>query len=412
MGEALSSIGCQILVLAEIWGGMMKIGLVFLCALCLLGCGGGGGGSSPTISLALSPATLEGQTFEEYPLSFSVVATATMSGDISGNVFVTIFDGAGILARTPTISQFGEMSYHTDLETSRALRAGTYKGSLQIKTCADSACRKVYGNTALPYHFTVSGPSTSPPLSPLAGAYDWSTLQGNAGRNAYVPVTLDPAKFLARWRFAIPSSNTSNFVYPLVSTGNRVYLLAKRIFGPASADLYSLQENDGALDWTLHFKDEGVVTAPTTSPGNLYFQSFDRLQGTLWSVDPSSGVKRFAVRSMCAEDCAVYDARQPVFYDGKIYGKSGEGHSSHGLAAFDVTTGLPDWTTNLDFNPTLADGSLFSYMSYPIDAPYANGLIVRSSSTGAITKIIKDPEFSQDSIIPLVKIPGTSHVFV
>lgn len=389
---------------------MKRMG-VFLCLLSLVGCGGGG--SSPTISLALSPAKLEGQTFEGYSLVATINATATVSGDITGNVFVIIVDSAGVLSRPPDVTQSSEGTYQAIVEVSPNLSAGIYEGELQIKTCADLACRTMYGNTSLPYEFTVSGPSTSPPLAPLSGASNWSTLQGNAEYNAYVPVTLDPAKFLPRWRFSIPQPDAPVFIHPVVSAGNKVYLLARHQFGPDSADLYAVQENDGTLGWSFHFQNEGAITAPATSLGGLYLQSFDGVQGTLWSIDPSNGAERFAAKSMCSENCYATDGIEPAVYDGKIYGKAQKDLLSYpGLGAFDEATGTPIWSTNLLVNPMLVDGSFFSYQGSSQDAPNANGLIVRDSSTGAVTKIINDPEFNQDSIFPPVKVPGTSHVFV
>jgi outer membrane protein assembly factor BamB len=83
--------------------------------------------------------------------------------------------------------------------TSTTLATGEAQGTLTVRVCSDPSCTTVYGETALPYDFTVEPNSNMTPIAPLPGVSDWSTGGGSASRASDVPISLDPASFTVRW---------------------------------------------------------------------------------------------------------------------------------------------------------------------------------------------------------------------
>jgi outer membrane protein assembly factor BamB len=65
--------------------------------------------------------------------------------------------------------------------------------------CSDLSCSTVYGETNLPYDFTVESSSNITTLTTLAGISDWQTERGDVSQANYVPITLNPSSFTVRW---------------------------------------------------------------------------------------------------------------------------------------------------------------------------------------------------------------------
>jgi hypothetical protein len=143
----------------------MRSTVVALLCLALAACGGGGGGGGgdntpATVSVSISPASLNASFTAGQSVPVSV--TATTSGAVNQTVFVTIVDTAGVVAPGVTIVPNSNTSYAVTLSTSPNLTAGTYTGTLRVNVCYDSGCSQHLGNSPLnvPYTFQVAAPNT------------------------------------------------------------------------------------------------------------------------------------------------------------------------------------------------------------------------------------------------------------
>jgi outer membrane protein assembly factor BamB len=166
--------------------------------------GGGdpGGGNHYPLTLSTAPANLSATLVQGVSQPFTV--TAQVAGTIStgGTVYVVFDDTSGVLQADKlqvTQSQNSSTAYVAQLVTSTTLAVGEDKGTINVKVCADLACGTVYGETNLPYDFTVASSSNITSIATLTGVSDWQTERGSASQANYLPITLDPSGFTIRW---------------------------------------------------------------------------------------------------------------------------------------------------------------------------------------------------------------------
>jgi hypothetical protein len=127
---------------------------------------------------------------------------AQVAGTVStgGAVYVVIDDTSGVLqADKVQIAQLSSTSYMAQMLTSTTLAAGENKGSISVKVCSDLSCTTIYGQTSIPYDFTVDSSTNTTGISTLPGVADWETARGSASQTSYVPLTLDSSTFTVRW---------------------------------------------------------------------------------------------------------------------------------------------------------------------------------------------------------------------
>lgn len=214
---------------------------------------------NPTLTVTSSTATLTGSaiqgisqrtneqttvltvndpvfTFEGSPI-YPVYLQAT---DPNGVVMVLPIYNAYYL---PITGPFNSPKFQLDFDLGGTLVQGHNTGTLKFKLCHDNRCQKVFnGSSTLPYDI-VLGPGTQPALAPLAGASDWTTLQGSASHSGYVPATVNISAFSPRWVGSAPASSE------LVTAGNNVFALS-RPFGQAYGFLHGIKESDGSIIWS------------------------------------------------------------------------------------------------------------------------------------------------------------------
>jgi hypothetical protein len=115
-------------------------------------------------------------------------------------VYVVIDDTSGVLqADKVQVTQSSATTYVAQVVTSTTLAEGEDKGSINVRACSDLSCSTVYGETNLPYDFTVESSSNITTLTTLAGISDWQTERGDVSQANYVPITLNPSSFTVRW---------------------------------------------------------------------------------------------------------------------------------------------------------------------------------------------------------------------
>ncbi|MFK5151181.1 hypothetical protein ACI4CU_27910, partial [Klebsiella pneumoniae] len=84
-------------------------------------------------------------------------------------------------------------SYTAELITSTTLAVGEEKGNINVRVCSSTTCSTIYGETAVPYDFTVASATNTTAVSTLPGVGDWQTERGTSAQTSFVPVSLDPS---------------------------------------------------------------------------------------------------------------------------------------------------------------------------------------------------------------------------
>ena len=283
----------------------------FFAAASLGACGGGGGGSPSTVPtlptatvapsapvvtvdqswLKLSPASVDLITFQGEATSFKITASAQQN--FAGPINVAIVDSVGVLAAAAKVQQVSNTSYTATMITSAALSIGTHASNLELRLCEDSPlkCAKPVSGSPwyVPLRVTVRSPGNLTPLPVIASIPTWSTYQGNAAHNAYVPASFDVSRFSRRWVLPHNAGATAavhengrvfTTVYDLIENGmrtSRQYLIAH-------------SEETGKELWRTYL---GSYSFQTTSPpaaadGKIYFSTKDD-EPNFWVVEQTTG---------------------------------------------------------------------------------------------------------------------------
>jgi len=366
---------------------------VYLGALLLAACGGGGGGgggggaSSLPLAIALSPSSLSDSLVQSLPRNFKFKATVT--GSVSGLVYVVITDNIGVLQGNATITKNLDGTYSATITTSPNLSVGTHNGNLDIRVCGDTGCSSLYGVTSLPYTFQVSAPSNLTTLSAWTGVPEWNTDRGNVAHTGYVPVTLDPIAFSPRWLWTPANASATPGVYtfqsvPISDSSNRLLYVTSWSTNGTSSVIYALHESDATNAWVVNatavnpYQYPGGLTVSNQvlytsirngngSPGGMYFSAYDATTGaTKYQTWFSVG---------CSVSC---EAGSPVISGAVAFVNPGSSGSSvvgaSPIMTFDVSTGAYLWTAQAGgaagAAPALNSQGLYTYIP---NSSYQNG---------------------------------------
>lgn len=392
----------------------MKLPCMVLILSLLAGCGGGGGGDSPPAPVAATPApvtpvtpmtpvvttpvvttpvpatpapvipapytilpaTISGTYVAGYPKTVSVTATQTVP--FTGIAYIKLGSDALVLPNAPSLYVQSNGSVKIDLLPSATIAAGQYTGKVTVNVCSDPNCTVQLAGSPfqVPYDFRVDpveGGTTAfnlKALSPLAGAPDWETFQGNASHTGYVPVTLNPADFSARWTWVAPAyQGQQTQVSTVTASGGRVFVANGAGWISQSASLlYALGEADGKPIWShdfsyLHYPS---INPPAVSNGKVYMSAGSQESTTMFGFDAATGTQLFA--SAMSSQWEKYLA--PTIFDTTVYNNGG---TYGGMYAFNKTSGAQvffannlgqydGWTPAVDANNAYAyvGGSLIT----------------------------------------------------
>ena len=317
--------------------GMRRAAAALLClCLCLVACGGGGGSSETSPAVVFTPAQLTAEVDPGVSAPLSVRARPTFT--TSGTVYVVVIDSAGVINPALTLTPQTDGSYVAELTTA-ALPAGHYTGSFEVRICPVANCAQQFAGSPvrLPFDFTVGTPSNLTPLSPLAGAPDWETHQGNVAHTGHVPVTLDASRFNVRWRWVTPNTGTS--ASAAVLANDTVYLSTSGYFASKSR-LVALRESDASERWAHDFGAVFALNPPAVSGGAVFAATSGHSDTAMWSFDAADGTQRF--RTPFNSQWEHYYA--PAVSGGTVYTNGG---SYGGMNAFDAASGTNRWFASL-----------------------------------------------------------------
>ncbi|MEO8056440.1 MAG: PQQ-binding-like beta-propeller repeat protein, partial [Acidobacteriota bacterium] len=223
-----------------------------------------------------------------------------------------------------------------------------------------------------------------------ATAQSWPMYQANASHTGYMPVSLEPGQFYARWSKGIgvvPGGTLS--VNPVAAGDGRVYA-SLRIYFNVVTQLFALSTTDGSTLWSKDFGDLFSVNPPSYVNGIVYLQTCNHTPDTwLWAFDGGSGAKLFQVPHTAQWE--RYYA--PTVVDGRVYVNGGY---YGGMYGFRGSNGEQLWFANdLPFYDEWApavDGS----RAYAYLGSYAPGLYIKKLVDGTDAEpvsFIPDPDF-------------------
>jgi hypothetical protein len=336
----------------------------------------------PPVGATFAPASIALTAYQDELQPIAVVAT--LSGAIS-QVYPRFEDPSGVFQpNPPTVNSPGNSS--TTLYFSTSLAAGTYNGNVHLRLCMDLPCTSEYPNSPalLPYVISVLPASNLTPLTPLAGATDWSTFQGNPGHTGHVPVTLDPARFNRRWKWTVPASEPAagGGITPVVTANDRLYFVISGYFRSSAA--YALNEVDRTLAWKYDFGSVFAANAPAVSGTRVFLATSGHADTFMWSFDALNGNTTSKVPF--SSQWEHYYA--PTIVDGSVYSNGG---TYGGLLSFRASDGAQNW-----FNSTLPQ---YDSWTPAVDTTYAfaqldGKLFAVDRATGITSYSISDPDWN------------------
>lgn len=204
----------------------------------------------------------------------------------------------------------------------------------------------------------------------------WTTYQGDASHDGYVPLSLDPATFSLLWQTGL-STNTLN---PVAAANGEVFVSTGGYFSTGKA-LYALDAATGETIWSQDYGDVFSANPPAYANGKVYIQTCNHSPGTyLWAYDANTG--DLVYRPPFSAQWGTYKA--PTIYDNTVYI---DGGYYGGMYAFDGSNGGQKWFAQLAQD----DG-----WTPALDATYAyvysgHYLTAINRKTGRVAFTINDP---------------------
>lgn len=263
-----------------------------LLSLTLAACGGGsggGGGSSapppaiPTLAVQLATSDAAPQ-FVEGSAGADLSITASYTGGTAAAVVPVFQFDQTVFAQQGAIDTSTPGKYVLHLHSVPGLAVGSYAGQINVRLCQESACAVVY-----------PGSSQSASYALKVALDDWHTFQRNTSHNAYLHVTLDPAKFSKLWTWSLPPSDLAyGDRINTVATGNGMVFVTKDVYY-TPGEVFALKESDGSQAWHYALGTMASEGPPAFSNGSVYFAAADDQENaSIRSLDASTGSLKFA----------------------------------------------------------------------------------------------------------------------
>lgn len=401
----------------------MRVGFVsFTLVTVLAACGGGGGGAqkspgeTPQVPTPPPVSNPPGMLFDPPIWNETVYQgdSAVMNVKIALNppiqerVNVRIVDSEGIVDRVNVESK-DSATATAQVLVSPKLAARTYEGSLIVSLCKDdpAQCLEPYSQSSwrYPYRFVVRPLPNLTPLTSLPQVSDWTTVQGNAGHNAYIAARVDPSQFNMRFRF---SSSDAYTIGPMATKGSMAYF-STRANGTSEA-LHAFDESTGQPVWKLPL---GYGNVPLTMGSDvLYLPNFLNGIYGLWAINLATGAAR---------NFARLDFNEGVFENGFIYlnSRSRTQPNDNKLQKLNGENFVLQWNDGvrrsqlaripaLDFN--------YVYQYEPVSTGAAEGdaaLVMMDKFSGELKSVVRMPRLGDGesgSSVPVIC--GTDSVIV
>ena len=348
---------------------------------------GPGGSTAAHVHLAVVPVASIMRTAVAGTSIYPTVTLDATALGLTGTLYAKVADAGGTFGQTVNVSASGS-SRVLEFTSDGAATTGQHSGQATVSLCQDAACAMPQAVPSLVVNYSVSvlAPSSAWPgnhlttLSPMQGAPEWATFQGNAAHTGYVPVTLDPNQFSTRWQLGVPAFVYFNGLFNLatVTTANGKFYIA----GNNAVTAHS--EFDGSTIWSYSFAGLPFpsVNPPAVSNGTVYVAAGQQSSTYVYGLDANNGSLKF--RSAMSSQWENYLA--PTVGPSGVYTNAG---TYGGLYAFDsqgsqlytgATAQQAAWT------PAVNASGVYAYTG--------DALRVFDPVTGAVKATINDPTFT------------------
>jgi len=271
----------------------------------------------PSVAVTLAQTSARRSVIEGAQISLELPGSFTARGVTADQVFLQVNDSAGAFNLPGEQTRNGN-EFSFALRSLATLVAGTYTGTLEVRGCADAGCVKPFEGTPATFTYTLV----------VAIGNDWEGMQGDANHRGFMPLELDPAKFVKAWEWQRPPSGEPIGGINPVSAGNgKAYVSTDVYFGDAT--LYALDDSTGAEVWSHPFGQmpalnppgvkEGRVFVATTGHGDTRLWTFDSESGTLLHSSPFEGQWPHVLAPTVFEDTVYTNGG---YYGGYVYAMS------------------------------------------------------------------------------------------
>lgn len=297
------------------------------------------------------------------------ITPITLTAQVTTSVPIysfSIADNNGLFSTAVTSTLTTNNTYTLDTTLFGINQPGTYSGTIYLYLCSAYVCSSsndVPGSpVAVPYSITVTPMTLLDPVATATGLPEWSTYQGNVGHTGYVPVTLDPNKFMPRWNWSNPTAtvNSGTNVLTKATTGSGKVVIASTGFATQSNQtyLYALNESTGAIEWQYNFGVLSRVNDPSVTDGRVFVASSGHSDTFMWSFDVDAGT--FKYKTAFESQWERYLA--PTVKNGYLYTNGGY---FGGMYRFKEATGKLNWFANLEqydgWSPSIDDNYAYAY---------------------------------------------------
>jgi hypothetical protein len=336
--------------------------------------------TSPPASFTANPAAIT--LVQDVDDTLKSVVQIQVADRIPSN-FIPKITTTGDVKLTPLLSATSDAhKFSIELSVPSGLTTGTHTGTVNVVLCKDASCTTTYAGSpqTIPYTIKINPIVNLTALTPVSGATDWETFQGNAAHTGYVPMTIDPAKINRRWSWIKPVSDTSNLTTVAASQG-RVSVVSSSYF--ANSRLYSISENNAGILWNYDFGSTFAVNPPAVSGDKVYVASSGHEATAMWQFDAATGKQLF--KTPFSSQWEHYLA--PTVKNGKVYT---DGGSYGGVNSFNIADGALSWFQQLNqydmWTPAVDTNNVYAYTG--------NKFSVLSVKDGSIIFEIPDPTFN------------------
>ncbi|UQV46371.1 PQQ-binding-like beta-propeller repeat protein [Janthinobacterium lividum] len=313
----------------------------------------------------------------------------------AGVVYIKAVSDSAVIDPDIVVTPLADATVDVQVKTSSTAKPGHYTGNISVNVCTDVLCANHLAGSPfkLPYEIDVVSPDGGvtainlSELSQVADAPDWETFQGNAQHTAYVPVTLTPSAFNARWKWFAPAvEGRQSQPSTLVTGGGMIFLSTGKWYSSTGASFVTAySEKDGSKVWSHSFNDLNFPMAqpPAFSNGNVYVSAGGQESTAMFGFDATTGRQLF--KSKMSAQWPTYLA--PTIFNGSIYTNGG---SYGGLYSFSPVMGALNFFTQLEqydgWTPALDAKNLYAYMN--------GSLKLIDPATGVLRGEIIDPTYS------------------
>lgn len=182
----------------------------------------------------------------------------------------------------------------------------------------------------------------------------WTTYQGNASHDGYVPISLDPATLSLLWQRNFSTSSLN----PVTAGNGEVFVSISGYFS-SGMGLQALDAATGQTKWSKDYGAVYSVNPPAYANGFVYIQTGKPTSGSpyLWAYNANTGAQVFS--STFSAQWESYFA--PTIYDNTVYINGGY---YGGMYSFDGLSGAQKWFLGL---------SQYDEWTPSLDANYAYG---------------------------------------